>query len=221
MGVLCLAGGGASLLKVHRLVPKARLRREVAPEEMRAVFPLLTLTRCERIYCDTLLLVVRSEVVPEREAAMRATLRQMGELLATGRDLENRRQSLLSVMGSHSVPELEAESRSLSARLAAERDEVQRRAIEQSSAMCETRLANARALAQGLDRLNAQEEAIVQTMASALSALARAQLAPGADAEAAAQQVQDTISTMNLQSQAVEQAVQEVMSLRSRGTLIQ
>jgi hypothetical protein len=207
-GIVCL-------YRCHRLVPRVRLHREMAIEEMRAVFPLLSLTRCERIYCDTVLMVARAAPDVEREAAMRATLRQMGELLATSRDLENRRQSLLSVMGSHSIPALEAEAQALAGRLAAERDSVQRRAIEQSIAMCTSRLENARAFEQGLDRLSAQEEAIAQTMASALSALARVQLGPAGETDAAAQQVQETISTMNRQSQAVEQAVLEIMTLRS------
>ncbi|HEV2472693.1 MAG TPA: hypothetical protein VGS41_08520, partial [Chthonomonadales bacterium] len=73
---------------------------------------------------------------------------------------------------------------------------------------------NARAFERSIERINAQQEAILQTLSSAQSALARMHLAREADS-AATEEIAGVVARMNAQTTAVEQAVQEVMSLRS------
>lgn len=197
-----------------RARPRARLRQSVAPVEMRAVFPLLSLTRIERVYCDTLLLLARMETAPDAESTLQATLRQLNDLLENARQLEAKRLSLLPVLGANSIEALEAEMQELEGRLAEATDSVSRQSLEHSVQMCATRLENSRAFSLGLERLKAQEEALFHTLSSVQSALARMQLTPAPQTALAAQEIAETVTHMNQQTYAVEQAVQEVMELR-------
>ncbi|HZO90495.1 MAG TPA: hypothetical protein VFB38_19365 [Chthonomonadaceae bacterium] len=216
-GLVTFAAGLTSGVRwSHRATQKARLREEVRLEEMRAVFPLLRLTRAERVYCDTLLLLARMDATPEAEQTVRETLRQLNDLLESSRQLETRRQSLLPLLGANVVKELEEEYGALGRRLDEATDNVTRQSLQQSLQMCAARLENARALQQGLERLNVQQEAIIHTLASAQSALARMQVSPEPQAALAAEEIAETVAQMNQQTYAVEQAVQEVISLRAQ-----
>lgn len=207
-------GGGWWTL---RATPKSRLRRSVSLDEMRAVFPLLPLTRAERIYCDTLQLLVRIEVSPEAEPTVRDTLRQLNDLLANIRQLETRRKALLPVLGTNPIAELEAEYGELGRRLDHTADGPARQALLQSLEMCASRMENARIFEQGMERLKVQEEALFHTLSSAQTALARMQLVPQPQTEVAAQEISENVAQMNRQTHAVEQAVEEVMQIGRQG----
>lgn len=211
-----VVGAGASVWWSMRAMPKASLRRQVLPSEMQAVFPLLRLTRAERIYCDALLLLVRTEADDSTEQTLRETLKQLNTLLESHRQLENRRTSLLPIMGMNSIPELEREYGELGRRLDQTTDSVARQSLQQSLQMCANRLENARNLTQSLERLNVQQEAIAQTLSSSLSAMARMQVAPDTQTALVAEEIASTISAMNQRTYAVEQAVEEVIQLRTQ-----
>jgi hypothetical protein len=214
-GILVWAGGLAAGIRwAFRATPRARVRQSLSLDEMHAVFPLLTLTRAERVYCDALQLLARMDVRPETERTLHDALGQLNDLLASSRNLETRRQSLLPVMGLNSVRELETEYGELGRRLDKTIDPVARQSLEQSLEMCASRLENARVLEASLERLNTQQEAVVQTLSSALSAMARMQITPDPHTEVAAQEISQTVAQMNQQTYAVEQAVQEVVTLR-------
>ncbi len=207
-------GTGIGVYWTKRATPRERLRKSVQLEELRSVLPLLTLTRAERVYCDALLLLSRTDATPEAENTLRSTLLQLNDLLTSSRQLEHRRATLLPLLGQHAISELEAEFQALGRRLDQATDGITRNMIQQSLQMCATRIENARAFAQGLERLNAQQEAIVHTLSSALSAMARLQILSDPQTEVAAQEIARSVATMNQQTRSVEQAVEEVMSLR-------
>jgi hypothetical protein len=216
---LCCVGVAAATSVVGgmwtmRALPTNRLRRGVRLEEFRAVFPLLKLTRSERIYCDTLLMLARTDATPETELSLREGLAQLNQLVLADRQLEQRRQSLLPLLGNNVIPELETEFGLLGRRLDAAVDPMTRQSLEQSLKMCQTRLENARALREGFTRLQAQQEAIAHTISTAQSSMARLQLAPQPQTQFMAQEIAETEAQMNQQTYAVEQAVQEVMTLR-------
>lgn len=211
-----LAGTGVGVWWTLRATPKASLRRQVLLTEMKAVFPLLSLSRAERIYCDGLLLLARTEADPAAEQTLRETLKQLNTLLQSHRQVEARRASLLPIMGMNAIPELEKEFGELGRRLDAATDSMTRQSLQQSLQMCANRLENARNLIQSLERLNVQQEAIVQTLSSTLSAMARMQVAPDAQTAMVAEEIAATITDMNQRTYAVEQAVEEVISLRAQ-----
>ena len=195
--------------------PVRQLERNVTLEEMNAVFPILRLTRAERVYCDALQMLARTETDSTTEHAMRDAMRQLNDLMKNGRLLESRRANLIAIKGMNVLNELQAEYGALGRKLDAATDAVTRQSIQQSLQMCAARLQNARNIEQSLERLNAQQEAIVQTLATTLSAMARLQAAPDVRAEAAANEIAETVAQMNRQTYAMEQAVEEVITLRA------
>lgn len=210
--IVWLLGMGAGVRWSMRARPHILLGEQISLEEMNAVFRLLTLSRSERIYADTLLLLARSEV-GSAEEPVRATLRQINALVEHSRMLEHRRTALLPVMGSNALADLEEQYAELGRKIDQTTDDLVRQSLQQSLQMIWNRLENARAFEQGLERLRAQEQAIRHTLASAQAALARMQLAPEVQTALAAQEIADTVTRMNLHTRAVEQAVQEVMML--------
>lgn len=208
---------GATAFGVWRarfMHPVRQLERNVTLDEMNAVFPILRMTRAERIYCDALQMLARTETDSTTEHAMRDALRQLNDLMKNGRLLENRRANLISIKGLNVLNELQAEYGALGRKLDAATDAVTRQSLQQSLQMCAARLENSRNIEQSLERLNAQQEAIAQTLATTLSAMARLQAAPDVRAEAAAHEIAETVAQMNRQTYAVEQAVEEVITLR-------
>jgi hypothetical protein len=210
------AGTGVGVWWTRQATPRERLRQSVQLEELRCVLPLLSLTRAERVYCDALLLLARTDATEEAEKTLRSTLRQLNDLVVSSRQLEQRRATLLPLLGQHSITELETEFQALGRRLDQATDNITRTMIQQSLQMCATRIENARAFSQGLERLNAQQEAIVHTLSSALSAMARLQILSDPQTEVAAQEIARSVASMSQQTRSVEQAVEEVMSLRSQ-----
>lgn len=213
MGVF-LTGFIPSLLWMAHADPTRKLHRNITIEELRAVTPLLKLTRAERIYCDLLILLARMDLEPDSEINVRETLRQLNDLMTSSRTLQSRRQSLLSVQGVHQVSELEIEAERLKQQELECTDALSKISVHQSLEMCLTRLENARYFRSGIDRILAQEEALAQTLSSALSALARMQLTPETQSAEAAEHISETIADMNRQTYSVEQAVEEVIQLR-------
>jgi hypothetical protein len=208
-----IGGTVAGVAWTARATPKYTLRKTFLYDEMRAVFPLLTLTRAERIYCDALQLMARTDADEATEKSLRAMLPQLNQLLENHRQVDARKQALLSVMGLNNSGELEAEYGALGRRLDQTQDPVARQALQQSLQACAARLENAKTLTQNLERLNVQQEAINQTLSSALSAMARMQVAPQVQASLVAEEITTSVTQMNQQTYAVEQAVEEVVRL--------
>src|SRR5262249_4232261 len=135
--------------------------------------------------------------------------------VANYRRLEEYRERLAAASGSETVADLEAELADLGRRLGSAADPVAREALEQSSAMCAARLEHARALEPGFERVKAQQEVILQTLASAQASMARARMAPTPVSLPDMQRLQESVLGVNNQTRAVEEAVQEVMALRA------
>ncbi len=211
-----LLGGGVAggLWWAYNASPKKRLNFEMGEQEMKAVFPLLSLNRAERLYCDALLLLSRISASETNEPIFRDMLKQLGELLNNYRQLEIKRQSLLPVLGLHSIVDLEREFGELGQRLDTIKDSFSRSAMQQSLEMCATRLESAKQIQQNLERLQTQQEAVLQTLASGLSAIARLQIAPNVQVAATAEELAQTVVRMHEQNYAIEQAVEEVMTLK-------
>lgn len=213
-GFLWMVGAAVGIRWTNRASQRHILNHEVTVTELEAVLPLLSLTRAERAYGDILLMVAALEVPAEPRRTSWETLAQVTGLLEDSRRLEKQRLSLLPVLGTNPVKELEAEQGKLEGRIAAAKDDRTREAIQQSLELVKTRAENSRTLEQALERLNAQQEALVHTLATAQSALARMQVMPGIQTEIATKEIAETVHAMNRQTVAVEQAVQELIAIR-------
>jgi hypothetical protein len=103
----------------------------------------------------------------------------------------------------------------LAARIAKVEDPQARQDLTQSLTMCDERLHNARELSPLLERLDAQCEVIEQTLLSVQASVSRLQVAPTALSAPDVEEVKRVVDQVTAQTQAVEDAVQQVMSLHS------
>jgi hypothetical protein len=192
----------------------ARNYHSLDPDELRVFLPTMELSRVERIYCECVLMLMESES-SYGERAARDMIRQLNGLLSTDKLLAEQRESLLAALGKSSVDEAESERAELARRLDVARDSIEREALKQSLALCESRLENGRAMLPGVRRIEAQQEVILQTLLSVQSSLARLQVAPKAVSRPELEEVTRTVAGINAQTIAVEQAVEEVLTVRS------
>jgi hypothetical protein len=103
----------------------------------------------------------------------------------------------------------------LAERITEVQDPQARKDLTQSLAMCDERLCKARELSPLLERLDAQWEVIEQTLLSVQGSVSRLQVAPTAITAPDVEEVKRVVSQVTTQTQAVEDAVQQVMALRS------
>jgi hypothetical protein len=182
--------------------------------ELRVFLPAMELSRAERLYGDCVLMLMESDATYGERAA-RETIKQLNSLLATNRQLEEQRAGLVAALGRMLVEEADQERDQIAGRLSKASDEIEREALRQSLALCESRLENGRALLPGLRRIEAQQEVVIQTLLAVQSSLARLQIAPKAAGTPEIDEVSRTVAGITAQTRGVEDAVAEVLTVRS------
>lgn len=185
----------------------------VHPDLLAAALPLLSLSRVEKAYGEALVSLAALESLDERTG--RDILSQLNSLIAHYRQLESQRERLRAAIGGNTVESLETERKTLQRRADEANAPLTKRALQESLQMCEARIQQAQALEPPLHRMDAQQEVIIQTLASVQASLARLQVAPAALSAPDVEDIRQTVSQISTQAQAVEQAVQEVMAARS------
>jgi hypothetical protein len=85
--------------------------------------------------------------------------------------------------------------------------------MDQSIALCTQRLSDARALAPAREQAEAQQELILQAMASVHASLSRMALAGSAAAQTDVAELQQKVTQVHRQTCAVEDAVNELLAL--------
>jgi hypothetical protein len=196
------------------LMTKFGRNTSVSAEELRALSTGLELGRSETIYLETVcaLLEAGNNI---SEQTGRDILSTLGTLLEQARYVNDRRERLRKATGAESAAELVEERERLAGRVAKVEDPQARQDLTQSLAMYDERLRNSRELSPLLERLDAQCEVIEQTLLSVQASVSRLQVAPTALTAPDVEEVKRVVSQITAQTQAVEDAVQQVMSLRS------
>lgn len=189
-----------------------RLRVTLEPQVLRAIGERDSLSRAERSYCEAASLLLESGRY-FKEPEQREILEHLNKLLASTRHMEEQRSRIRKAMAGDTVAQLEAERAELERRAARAQDDVARQALYQSVEMCDARLNGARSLTPSLERLDAQEEVVLQTFASVQSSLARLEVAPAELAAPDTVQIRESIAEISRQTRSVEDAVQEVLLL--------
>lgn len=184
----------------------------VHPDLLAAALPLLSLSRVEKAYGEALVPLAALESLDERTG--RDILSQLNSLTAHYRQLEAQRERLRAAIGGNTAESLQVEREALQRRAKEANDPVTKRALQESLQMCEARLQQAQALEPALHRMDAQQEVIIQTLASVRASLARLQLVSAAVSAPEVEEIQRTVLQISTQAQAMEQAVQEVMAVR-------
>ena len=190
------------------------LDRSMTSEEVRAACSAINATPSETSYFESIALIL--EIGAQLDALTgKDILSELNVLIAQARQLQAHRDNLRAAINAESADALVAQREDLRTKLSRTTDEAARQAIEQSIELLETRCQVAQTLQPSLERVEAQQEVILQTLASVQSSLARMKVAPDALTAPDLAVIQSSISEVTGQTRAVEQAVQEVMSIRS------
>jgi hypothetical protein len=189
------------------------LQKRYPPAAFRAVLPLLPQTRAESSYYEALLSLYDGPTALD-EATRRDILRQMNALLENRFHLDVQRRRILDLLDGDVIARLEAERDALEQRIEQTADPITWETLRQGAELCQARLENARALVPMLGRLEAQGEVIHQALSAVHFAVARLRVAPLALTPAVSE-IKETVSRINNQTQAMEQAVAEVVALRA------
>jgi hypothetical protein len=198
---------------VSVLSSKLSKSHSIAADEMRALSTGLELGKPERAYLDTICALMEAGDNVSDETG-REILSTLNELLDQAIYVEDRSERLRNAASTESVNELEAERARMSARLASAQDPQAKVDFSHSLQMCDDRLRNARVLAPLIERLDAQREVIHQTLLSVLSSVSRLEVAPTAVSAPDVEEVKRVVEQVTAQTQAVEDAVQQVIALR-------
>jgi len=220
--VLCYGTGG--LLALGGLFSDLRRQRKNAgtaggsvsypSDVLEALLALADLTPAERRYGDLLVLLAR-EKSPLDGVARQEMLAQVNGLLEDYRMLGRHCEAVLELLDEAQEAALRAEYARLMAEAGAAEDPVVRETKRQSAALIESRVADAREVQRAAERMQAQQEAIYETLGTLHSRLTRLHLAPAGLHGGNADSLRETLEQVSGQTRAVEQAVQEVLSVRA------
>ena len=190
------------------------LDRSMTSKEVRVACSVIKATPSETSYFESIALIL--EIGAQLDAQTgKDILSELNVLIAQSCQLQAHRDNLRAAISADSADALVAQREDLRTKLSRTTDEAARRAIEQSIELLEGRCQVAQTLQPSLERVEAQQEVIQQTLASVQSSLARMKVAPDALTAPDIAVIQSSISEVTGQTRAVEQAVQEVMSIRS------
>ena len=196
----------------------------LAPATLLRVLPLFPRDHSlQTAYCDAVSALLKQEAAWGPNATQ-DILRDLKDLLHTGKQTAARRAEIEQAMSHQSLADGETEAVRLADRADTATDPTARDTFKQSLALLEGRLTRAKSLEPLRQQLEAQEEMIKQALAEAQSALSGASLAQWASysAEAAENGVPlahlgDTVSRLRGQTESVEKAVREVMAVQTVG----
>jgi hypothetical protein len=191
-----------------------QLEGELAAADLRAVAEKADLSRAEREYllAAAALVNAASLLGPTMLADL---VRQLNHLVRSDRQLEAQHRQVVPALGSASPAEMEAERDDLLRRREKAPDAGTREALERSLALCNGRLESAAAIAPVIASVEAQRDVVYQTLASVQSALLRMTAAPSAPVQAGVQEILTSAAQVTADTCAVEEAVQEVVALRT------
>lgn len=224
-----LFGVAAGWLGVH-LVGKEQKRfqgeQALTPAVLLRVLPLLDRENgLQAAYCDAVSALLKQEAAWGPNATQ-DILRDLKDLLHTGKQTASRRAEIEQAMSHQSLADGETEAAHLAERADTATDPSARETFKQSLALLEARLTRAKSLEPLRQQLEAQEEVIRQALAEAQSALSGASLAQWASVSAGAAatataggvplaHLGDTVSRLRSQTESVENAVREVMAVQT------
>jgi hypothetical protein len=209
LSFLGFAALGAACFFTGFLRTQKELVQFVSPDVMRAASHLIALSRAEQLYCEAVAALIDAESWVG-EAGQREILGQLNISLASYRALETPVRQLRAELGGSALETLEQELAALAARRDAAEDPGARGILDQSVALCARRLEHARALEPAREKAEAQQELILQSLATVQASLARTCAAPSADSDSEVDELRRSMQEMNRRAKAIEDAVAEV-----------
>lgn len=153
------------------------------------------------------------ETPTRQPAPLREFLREVNQLVQADRIMAAQQGRLQATTSSEALRRAEQEHKSLTERLATERDPIAHTALRESLGLCEERLRHLRALPLLLHRLEAQRELLCQGVALAHTALLRTRTAPLALAPPDLIALRSRVRQLTSESQALEEATRSLREL--------
>lgn len=210
LGMQALAAG---LVVRGRNKSRHELTHEVRAEWIRSVGEFIALTPAEASYCAGVAsLIEASRSLPRSTQA--EILHELNELLSSFRKLDGPIRQYLAAGGIQSLQKLEQELDDLLRRRELQSDPTACATMDQSIQLCQQRLADARILTPTWEQALAQQELILQAMASVHASLSRIAVADSVEAPVGVMELQRTVQEVNQRTRSVEEAVNEVLLLR-------
>lgn len=185
-------------------------------EVLEALLPLLTLNPVEQRYGAVMTLLARDKS-PLDEASRNRMIEQVNGLLEDSRALAAKREEIISTRNHVDIAAIEKERERLLEEARATDDPIIRNAKNQSAKLLADRIEDSRVVQNMATRMLAQEEAIFETMGTLHSSLTRLSVAPESLRHHDLDSMTEVVDSTRLQTQAVEQAVQEVAAIRTGG----
>ncbi len=192
------------------------LNQYVNPNVMRAADELIAVSRAEKAYCEALAALVEAGTVLS-ETVQKEILQQLNELLASYRRLDAPVQRARAVLGADSMQALEEEITRLERQRESLSDPDALAMMARSIDLCIQRQNAAHSLAPAREKAEAQQELIVQTLASVQASLGRTLGARVGSVQADVGELQQSVLQVSTQTRAVEEAVSEVLALGVSG----
>jgi hypothetical protein len=212
--VVLLASAGLStawmIMGIRRV--KRGMTDITSADVMRYAGENLGLSRGEKAYCAAAASLMDADGVLS-EDVQRDVIKQLNGLLANYRRLEEPVRRAHAASGTDSISALEQELAGLMSRRDAQIDAEARAMMDQSVELCRRRLEASRAVEPARQKVEAQQELILQTMASVQASLGRT---GGVNINTPALnlgELQQSVTEVDRQTRDVEEAVAEVVAL--------
>jgi hypothetical protein len=205
---LVLVGLGLLVALVFLIATAVRSARKIklTTEERAALSPALQLSRIERAYLDSWLVIDALPLADETKDELLAQLNGLVE--------EEKRLGFLAQKGvspSASPEEISLERDRLRQKLETASDPTVREALLDGLQTCERRLTSARGLALAQERIDAQLDAIGQAIGDVRDGLIRMRLAPEmASHSLELEPIRQTLAQAKSHTAAIESAMEEV-----------
>lgn len=216
-GVAVLAFLGLSALAVSLVVTgfkktNRELTQYANADVLRYAGAQLALSRAETAYCEAVAALIDAGSVLSDEV-QRDVVAQLNGLLQNYRRLENPVRQAQAAMATQSIGALEQELAGLMSRRDAQTDSVARATMDQSVELCRRRLEASRAMEPARQQAEAQQELILQTMASVQASLGRTTGVNIKTPDLNLGELQQSVAQVSTHTRAVEEAVAEVVAL--------
>lgn len=199
---LAMLGSAAHAINWYRVN-----RRTVTVDELEALLPIIPVDPNLRLYAETLLDLYRQRV----DATLRReAIQEMNALIEDDQSLGQARKRLEAAIARTDARSLEAEIDQLQSKADGTTDAMARVAYEEALALARSRQESARRRQPLLDRIDAQQEVIRQTLLRLRADLGRSGEAGLHAPIVVAGGIRDILSRIRSQADEIERAVQEL-----------
>lgn len=182
-------------------------RRSVTAEELSALLPALELTPNARLYAESLVELYSQPI----DGAVRVeAVKELNRLMDDDMALERARASFTTALAQNHVTEIEEEIRGLQAKVQAAQDPLARATYEHSLSLAQERLTDLERYRPFVERVDAQQEVVRQTLLRVRSDLGRARASGTLDVTEFMPTLRTSLAGIRQHADEIERALEEL-----------